>query len=40
MVRETNGCLKEDYLKEYDEYASNLLKTLDIDLTKETTPFQ
>lgn len=33
------GCLKEDYLKEYDEYTSNLLKTLDIDLTKETTPF-
>lgn len=39
-VRKTNGCLKEDCLKEYDEYASNLLKTLDIDLTKETTPFR
>lgn len=40
VVRQTNGCLKEDCLKEYDEYANNLLKTLDIDLTKETTPFQ
>lgn len=34
-VRRTSGCLKE-----YDIYASNLLKTLDINTMKETTPFQ
>lgn len=39
-VRKTNGCLKESCLKEYDDYASNLLKTLDINLKKETTPFR
>ena len=39
-VRKTNGCLKEDCLKEYDEYASSLLKTLDINTTKEAIPFR
>lgn len=39
-VRKTNGCLKESCLKEYDDYASSLLKTLDINTTKETIPFQ
>lgn len=39
-VRQTNGCLKEDCLKEYDDYASNILRALDINTMKETIPFQ
>lgn len=39
-IRRMSDCLKGDCLKEYDDYASNLLKTLDINIMKETIPFQ
>lgn len=38
--RELSGCIKQDCLNDYDDFAKATLDRLQIDLSRETTPFQ
>lgn len=38
--RELSGCIKQDCLQSYDDFAKAILANLQIDLSRETTPFQ